>query len=215
MIVGTTNPGKLHEIAAICLPLGVKIESRSFDIPETADTFEGNARLKAIGYSERCPGQYVLVEDSGLLVPALGGLPGPWSARFAGLLVSSMTMHEELIDKCDRELLDQLNNEKVLMMMKDVPFEERGAHFIICMNVVLDSMTKFTTTCIGKYGWIADAARGENGFGYDPIFVGADTFGKTYAEIDSHRKNLRSHRNEALKQFEIWLSDQVQRGIQL
>jgi len=211
MIVGTTNPNKLREIAAICMPLGVFIDYRSLDVPETETSFEGNARLKALGYSAQFPSQYVLVEDSGLVVPALHGLPGPWSARFDDLDISTKEIVET---KRPREVIDLANNKKVLSLLDGVAFEQRGAYFVICLNIARHDEILFTATC-KRHGWIATEMRGTNGFGYDPIFIGQDTFGKTYAEIDSHRKNLRSHRNEALKQLEVWLSDQVKRGVSL
>jgi XTP/dITP diphosphohydrolase len=202
LVVGTTNPGKLREIAAICRPFDFEIEALRLDVPETEDTFEGNALLKARAYAAARPGQVVLVEDSGLDIPALGGLPGPWSANFNDFDTRTRTLRDSGMT---REQLDPLNNARVLRMMQDVPFVDRGASFIIVMLVARDTEILFRTERRSQ-GWIAHEPSGTNGFGYDPIFVGADTFGKTYAELDAARKNLRSHRRNALRDLSTWIA---------
>ncbi len=116
MIIGTSNTDKIQEIASRCKMYGIKIESKSLDIPETGSSCKENAALKAIGYSEACPNQYVLVEDSGLVVPALNNLPGPWSARFYDLNL----LTREVIGAANlsREELDALNYNKVISTTK-------------------------------------------------------------------------------------------------
>ncbi len=208
LVVGTTNPGKLREIAAICRPIGVEIEPLQLDVPETEDTFDGNALLKGRAYSAARPGNVVLVEDSGLEVGALSGLPGPWSANFNDLDIETRKLRESSLS---REQIDPLNNERVLELLQGVSLSDRGASFVVVMLVVRDGEVLFRTEGRAS-GWIAMAACGTNGFGYDPIFIGSDTFGKTYAELDSARKNLRSHRKDALRSLSTWLAGRVSRG---
>lgn len=91
LVIGTANPRKVREIAAICRPLGVEIDTLELDVEETGDTFAENALIKARAYSAARPGHFVLVEDSGLAVNRLGGLPGPWSAKFHDLDLETRT----------------------------------------------------------------------------------------------------------------------------
>jgi XTP/dITP diphosphohydrolase len=221
MKIGTTNPSKIREIGACCLRYGIEVTTISLDVPETEDSFEGNARLKALAYSKACPGEYVLVEDSGLVIPALNGLPGPWSARFHGLDLGSRSTYWPkaalpLSVEHPLEEVDRLNRDRVLRLMDNVPFGERGAYFIITMMVAKDGEVVFKTSA-ESHGHIAPEERGTThfGFGYDSIFIGNDTFGKTYAELDPARKQLRSHRGRALEQFEAWLSQKVREGLKL
>lgn len=208
LVVGTTNPGKLREVAAICRPIGVEIEPLQLDVPETEDTFDGNALLKGRAYSAARPGSLVLVEDSGLEIGALSGLPGPWSAYFNDLDLETRQLRESGMT---REQIDPLNNARVLELLRGVPISDRGASFVVVMLLMRDGETVFRTE--GRaHGWIATEARGSGGFGYDPVFVGSDTFGKTYAELDSARKNLRSHRKDALRMLSIWIASRVSRG---
>ena len=212
MIIGTTNSDKVREIAALCVPLGIELETQALDIAETADTFAGNCYLKAKGYAAGSPGKFVLVEDSGLVVPALDGLPGPWSARFAHLDVASRRVRDVAV--LSRAEIDEANNRRLLEMMEDLPLEKRAASFVVHMMVAKDGLVLFQAEA-QSFGWIAFRPEGGNGFGYDPVFIGADTFGKTYAELDGARKNLRSHRAVALRKLELWLSQQVRDGVVL
>ena len=82
IIIGTSNPGKIREIASILSPLGYEIEPHALDVQETGKTIKDNAILKATAYSKEYPDTYVIAEDSGLVVPGLNNLPGPYSARF-------------------------------------------------------------------------------------------------------------------------------------
>lgn len=212
LVIGTTNPGKVREIAAICRPLGVEIATLDLDVEETGSTFAENALIKARAYSEARPGQVVLVEDSGLAVNSLGGLPGPWSARFQDLdLETRIVKRPDGVAEKPREEIDRLNNERLLELLRGVPTSERGARFVVHLVAMRDGVLLFQA-CGESYGWISEEAKGTEGFGYDPVFVGSDTFGRTYAEIDSARKNLRSHRKDALRQFSLWITGQVARG---
>lgn len=205
LIVGTTNPGKVREVAGVCHPFGVKVIPAALSVEETEDTFLGNALLKAQAYTKEHPGQVVLVEDSGLCVEALNGLPGVWSARFADL---DLQTRQVTSDDRQREEQDRLNNERLLKLMEGRPLKERGAAFTICLLVAKDDEILFGTER-STYGYIVEEPRGSNGFGYDPLFASEKTFGKTFAEIDSARKNLISHRRRALDRMALWLAGSI------
>ena len=215
--VGTTNPGKIAEIAALLSPLQIDIRTVSLDVPETADNFDDNAMQKAVAYAAHTGG-ITLCEDSGLIVPALNGLPGPWSARFCDHVIApsaeSARIRREMIgiDTINRPgtrfEIDLANNLLVLEMMKGIEQPKRAAYFVIVLIVQDGKRTLFKTR--GEcHGWIADSMRGDEGFGYDPIFVGQDSFGKTFAELDPARKNLRSHRKRALDDLFAWASQNL------
>lgn len=221
LYLGTTNPGKIAEIAALLSPLQIDIQTVSLDVPETADTFDDNALLKAMAYAAHTGG-ITLCEDSGLIVPALKGLPGPWSARFCDHVIAPSVESQRtarmmtygpdgppegptLDGRRTRFQIDLANNLLVLEMMKGIEQPFRAAYFVIVLIVRDGNRTLFKTR--GEcHGWIADAMRGDDGFGYDPIFVGQDSFGKTFGELDPARKNLRSHRKRALDDLFAWAS---------
>lgn len=209
--IGTTNPNKIREIGAILSATGCKFEaSRPVDPEETEDDFEGNALLKAKAYAAHAGG-ITISEDSGLIIPALNNLPGPWSARFSDYLVSNENGKLRICNYkpsgLSREEIDRLNNQRVLELMKGIEQPKRAAMFKVVLAVsTLEGKILFKASG-ESHGWISEELRGENGFGYDPIFIGQDTFGKTYAELDSHRKNLRSHRRHVLQEFKAWLGN--------
>lgn len=211
IIVGTSNPGKVREIASILSPLGHEIIPMAMDIDETGETISDNAKIKALAYSKANPGVYVIVEDSGLVVPKLNNLPGPYSARFhtvifdKNLVVRTVPKEDFTTDKSEH---DKLNNERLLEMIKALPEEKRAAYFEVSFVIAKDD--EILTESIGhSYGYISDEMRGTNGFGYDPLFIGNDTFGKTYAELDTARKNLKSHRKKALKELGLWVATHI------
>jgi XTP/dITP diphosphohydrolase len=209
--VGTTNPGKVQELAALLAPLGVglRVVASATEIPEpsvsASDGFLENARAKALAYS-RLSGGVTLSEDSGLAVAALGGLPGIWSARFADLDPATRTLAPS---GRSREEIDPLNSARVLEMLAGVAQPRRAACFKIAVVLAKDGAEIFHVAG-ESHGWIAEAPRGDRGFGYDPIFVGQDSFGRTYAELDPMRKNLRSHRKQAMDQLFFWLSGHLE-----
>lgn len=212
IIVGTTNPGKIREIASILSPLGHEIEPISLDVKETGETIQENANIKALAYSEKYPDSYVICEDSGLIVPGLNNLPGPYSARFHSiemddkLNVLNVPEEDFTTDKTEH---DKLNNERLINLIKTIPEEQRAAYFEVCFTVTKGKTVLFSTSN-RSYGHIIDELRGTNGFGYDPVFIGNDSFGKTYAELDTARKNLRSHRKKALKDLGFWISKNIE-----
>jgi XTP/dITP diphosphohydrolase len=93
----------------------------------------------------------------------------------------------------------------VLELLQGVEQPRRSTSFKVVLAVAAPDGAILFKGVGESHGWIAEAMRGANGFGYDPIFVGGDTFGKTYAELDSMRKNLRSHRKRVLDEFQAWL----------
>lgn len=183
LVVSTNNSHKLDEIKAI---FGSEFESISslkevgitLDVEENADSFMGNAALKARAAAAMLPGYAVLADDSGLCVNALDGAPGVYSARFSG----------------DHD--DASNRKHLLEMLKDVPEEDRDAYFACAMVMVLPDGSQIEA--FGKVeGRIAFEERGENGFGYDSLFY-YEPAGETFAEMPSKLKNKCSHRFNAL-----------------
>lgn len=189
VLFATTNPYKVREVRAALEPLGIQVislDSLPGSIPEPVEdesTFEGNASLKARYYA-RQTGLECLGEDSGLVVDALGGAPGILSARYAGTAGS-------------REERDRANNEKLLVELASVPRERRSARFI-CALCLAAPDGRILASSTGTFeGVIADAPRGENGFGYDPLLFLPD-LGCTSAELSPEQKNARSHRGKAV-----------------
>ena len=201
MFIGTTNPGKVAEMASLLAPLGIALHPVALDVAETQDTFEGNAIEKALAYANHTGG-ITVSEDSGLVIPILDGLPGPWSARFADL---DLERKQVIPSGTPREEMDVRNNTRVIDLLRQVEQPRRAAMFTVVLVVASPGEVLFRASA-QCHGWIADAPRGANGFGYDPIFVGQDTFGKTFAELDSVRKNLRSHRKRVLDELFVWAS---------
>lgn len=182
LVFASNNKNKIKEIKNQ-LPDTIEILSLedigcNIDIPETADTIEGNAKLKA-DFIKRHYGYDCFADDSGLEVDALDGAPGVYSARYAG-----------------EEKSDDANIDKLLDTLKEK--ENRKANFktVICLN--LHTETHFFTGIID--GQILKERQGTEGFGYDPIFV-ADGMDKSFAEIDMDAKNAISHRGKAVRQL--------------
>lgn len=185
LVMATNNANKLREVREILSPLGIEIVSQQeagvdAEPEENGVTFAENALIKAqaVYNAVKVP---VIADDSGLCVDALDGRPSVYSARYA-----------PKGQECAK-LLDE---------MKDVPDSERGAFFECCIAFVDGENTDFMT---GRcYGTIAHEARGENGFGYDPVF---ERNGKTLAEMTPEEKNTVSHRAEALKELYKYLEN--------
>ena len=190
ILLATSNPHKLVEVKAILRPLGFSIIGldafdKKFEEPvEDADTFMGNAELKARGYAQmtnvRC-----LADDSGLVVDALNGRPGVQSARFAGVGDS-------------RDERDLANNQLLLKELEEVPDEERAARFVCAMCLAEPGGTIIASSEGTFEGVIARESSGANGFGYDPLFYVPDA-GLTSAEMTSEEKHRQSHRGNALR----------------
>lgn len=190
LLIATSNPHKLDEMRDIFGAAGIEIESLA-DIPggpfpepvEDGDTFEANAKIKALAYA-RMTGRICLADDSGLEVDALGGAPGIHSAYYAG--------HDG-----PRAQRDARNNAKLLAALEHVPDAQRTARFVCCMCVA-DPAGNIIATSRGHFpGRIGRTPRGENGFGYDPLLTLDD--GRSSAQLTPEEKNARSHRAAAAK----------------
>lgn len=190
LIIATQNAHKAQEIAAI-LPADCSIRTLADfpDLPaveETGLTFAENAELKAVALSRLVEG-WVLADDSGLCVDALGGSPGILSARYAG-------EHGN----------DAANNRKLLAELRALPgLAPHAAHFTCAMCLARGGRVEAAFTGILS-GHITLQPRGEHGFGYDPLFVPEDYAGSTLAELPSEVKNSISHRARALAQLAFW-----------
>jgi XTP/dITP diphosphohydrolase len=183
LVLASANPGKLREIAALLAPLGIRVIPQSQlgidEADEPHDTFVENALAKA-RHASRASGLPALGDDSGLCVDALGGAPGVHSAYYAGRDGS-------------RAERDARNNRKLLASLG----EERGAHYACVMALVRRADDPQPLVAEGLWrGEIARAPRGENGFGYDPLFFVTEQ-GLTAAELTPEAKNRLSHRGRA------------------
>ena len=187
VVIATSNPHKVDEIAAVLGQIGIEcVPMEGAGIPEPEEdgaTFEENARIKAVAYAKAL-GVTVLADDSGLEVDALGGAPGVHSARYAGI---GETRAER----------DAANNAKLLRALEGVPQARRTARFVCVLSVARPDGSIVAEARGHFEGFIGEAPRGANGFGYDPLLVLAD--GRTSAELTSAEKNARSHRGNALR----------------
>jgi XTP/dITP diphosphohydrolase len=182
--VASSNPGKLREYQALASPEGAAVDLAfipKFDslpiFEEIWPTFAENAAGKALHYSRSAKGM-VIADDSGLVVPALGGAPGVLSARYAGPGATDM---------------DRIH--KLLSEMRGKKGGERQARFV-CVVAVAEAGNLRGLFSAAAEGIILEEPRGRDGFGYDPIFL-FPALGKTYAEISREEKNLHSHRGKA------------------
>lgn len=190
IMIATGNMGKAKEFEKMFAKAGYQIKTmKDFpelpEVQETGQTFEENARLKAetIANILQCP---VLADDSGLTVDALGGMPGIYSARFAG-----------------EQKSDTSNNAKLLHELTDVADENRTAQFHCTLVFAAPQKESLVVEGIWN-GRIARIPRGENGFGYDPLFI-VDGLEKTSAELTPEEKNEISHRGQAMKKLDgLW-----------
>ena len=188
LLIATTNPNKVREITPLLADLPVELIALG-DLPAVAEpvedgaTFWENARIKALAYS-RATGETVIAEDSGLSIDALGGEPGVHSARFMG----ASTPYPERFEEIFRRLGSQ----------------PRDARFVTALAVARGNEILFETETAVE-GRIAEQARGDHGFGYDPIFW-YPPFGCTTAELVDRDKAIVSHRARALRDLRRWLA---------
>jgi XTP/dITP diphosphohydrolase len=200
LLVATRSPGKRREIEQLLADLPCRLtfpedaglpERPEEERLESAETFQGNAILKA-QYFARLTGLPTVAEDSGLEVFALGGLPGVHSRRFA----SFGTVRGD-----DQ---DAANNQELLRRLLGAPPQRRRARYR-CVVAYLerpDAVPRvFEGTC---YGFIAEEPRGSGGFGYDPLFV-SDELGMTFGEAPPEAKHRVSHRGRAFRAFAEWI----------
>ena len=190
VIIATRNQGKVKEFQRILAPLGITAVSQDeagigLEVEETGATFEDNAALKARAIY-KAAGKATVADDSGLMVDALHGAPGVYSARYAG-----------------PDATDCQKYEKLLRELTGVPMEKRGAKFVCAIHMILPDGQEITVRgeCPGVIGL---APAGAGGFGYDPVFyVGEKSFG----ELTPEEKDKLSHRGKALRM----LSEKLQK----
>ena len=200
LVLATRNEHKVQELRQILADvvdeLGLEIVSAAEvdgpDVPETEVTFDGNARLKAVAVAE-ATGMPALADDSGLAVDVLGGSPGVFSARWSG------TTGGTDLSRPDR---DRANLRLLLEQVADVGPEHRSAAFVCAAVLALPDGTVESTE--GRLdGTLTREPRGDNGFGYDPIFQvrSEDGDGRTLAEYSDVEKNAISHRGRAFREM--------------
>jgi XTP/dITP diphosphohydrolase len=194
LLVATTNRGKVAEIAEWLADLPYEIVCLNDllaappAVEETGETFAANAELKARAYHKHT-GWLTLSDDSGLVVDALDGRPGVHSARYAGVAAPSAALVTKLLNE-----------------MQNVPDTQRTARFVCVITLFGTGVNEsFTGLCEGT---IAHAARGTNGFGFDPIFLDPAS-GRTFAELSRAEKAAISHRGRALAQARSCLQTMV------
>lgn len=185
VVLATGNAGKVRELADLLADFGLDVVAQTElgveSAEETGLTFIENAILKA-RHAAQITGLPAIADDSGLAVDVLGGAPGIYSARYAGVDAS-----------------DQQNLEKLLATLKDVPDEQRKARFHCVLVYMRHAEDPTPLVCHGCWeGQITREAAGAGGFGYDPIFF-VPTEGKTAAELTRDEKRAISHRGQALK----------------
>jgi XTP/dITP diphosphohydrolase len=185
MVLASNNSGKLREFAQLFAPYRVTLYPQAKFIAvgadETGATFVDNALLKA-RHASRASGLPAIADDSGVEVDALNGAPGVYSARFAGENAS-----------------DEANNHKLLSELAVVPIEKRTARFICVLAYVRNADDRAPLIAKGAWeGRILDQPRGENGFGYDVLFL-PDGSLRSVAELTTEEKNSQSHRAKALR----------------
>ncbi|WP_116186516.1 XTP/dITP diphosphatase [Pectobacterium aquaticum] len=185
VVLATGNPGKVRELASLLADFGLDIVAQTElgvdSAEETGLTFIENAILKA-RHAAQITGLPAIADDSGLAVDALGGAPGIYSARYAGVDAS-----------------DQQNLDKLLLTLKDVPDEQRRASFHCVLVYLRHAEDPTPIVCHGSWqGMLTHEAAGSGGFGYDPIFF-VPELGKTAAELTREEKNAQSHRSQALR----------------
>jgi len=185
LVLGTTNAGKVRELAALLVPHGIRVVSlrdrpAAVSVEETGTTFAENAALKACQQAVALSA-WVLAEDSGLCVDALDGAPGILSARFSGSAGN-----------------DEANNSLLLNRLADAPVARRGAHYA-CHAALADPRGTVVAESHGTCrGWIATTRSGSGGFGYDPLFVVAE-YHRTFGELAPAVKAVLSHRARAMR----------------
>jgi XTP/dITP diphosphohydrolase len=196
IILASRNKKKIKELKKIIEDSMVLTEDRTVNIhipdefsqcgevEEDGDTFTANAVKKAL-YIAECSGMTAVADDSGIEVDALNGAPGVYSARYAG-------------EPAD----DMANNRKLLDDLKDVPDEKRAARFVCCIALASGGeMQTFTGYVEGRIG---RENRGENGFGYDPLFY-PEGHDRTFAEMKDEEKHSMSHRGRALEKLRQYI----------
>jgi len=183
LVLGTNNQGKVREITPLLAPYGFELRTladypESIDVVEDGDSFAANAILKATQQAKHLDA-WVLGEDSGIVVDAIQGAPGIYSARYAGPNAS-----------------DEDNNRKLLDALETVPAERRGAHYV-CHMTLADPQGNVRAECEARcYGRVRREPSGSGGFGYDPLFEIRE-YHRTFGQMVGILKSVISHRSRA------------------
>lgn len=195
ILVATTNPGKLAELSELLGAANEQIEWLCLkdypdvgEVVEDGDTFAENARKKALGYA-KVTDLWTIADDSGLVIDALNGAPGIYSARYAA---------QECPSSHQRDI-DIANYQKVMAELEGVPDEKRTARFTCALCLASPEKVLLETEGFIE-GVINQGPVGENGFGYDPIFY-IPSLNRTAAQLNNHEKNRISHRANAIANF--------------
>jgi XTP/dITP diphosphohydrolase len=187
LVLGTNNPKKREELRELLEPLGLELRiladfPNAIEVEESGDTFAANAGLKATVQAQHL-GQWVLGEDSGLVVDALGGRPGVLSARYSGPGAT-----------------DESNNGRLLEELAGTPLKNRAAHYV-CHALISDPQGQARAESRGEcHGRIRHEPAGSGGFGYDPLFEIVE-YHRTFGELSPAVKSVLSHRARALRQL--------------
>jgi XTP/dITP diphosphohydrolase len=198
LILGTHNRKKARELGELLAPLGIELKTLAdvpdaLEIDEAGDSFAANAELKAAGQARHLRA-WVLGEDSGIAVDALGGAPGIYSARYAG-----------------PEATDAQNNERLLAALGDTPLERRTAHYESHLALARPSgaiRARAEGRCCGR---IRFQPAGSAGFGYDPVFEVVE-YHRTFGELGERVKTVLSHRARAVEKLLPRLIELVDAG---
>ncbi len=201
IVFASQNPGKIRELQALTQGqnidiIGLADFDRGFEEPiEDGDTFLENATIKAVQYA-KAAGMHCLADDSGLIVDALNGKPGVISSHFA---FDGTTDGEAAT--LSRQQRDDRNNERLLRDLEGTPDEQRTARFTCTMVLASPEGLVLAHTkgeFEGRIGQVGEVPRGDNGFGYDPLFLVAPDHKRTSAEMEPGEKNAVSHRARAV-----------------
>jgi XTP/dITP diphosphohydrolase len=198
LVLGTRNRKKRYELMDVLATHRIEVQTldeypQSLEVEETGQTFADNSRLKAVAQANAV-GQWVLAEDSGLIVDVLGGAPGVKSARFAGANAT-----------------DAQNNSRLLDALANVPEHQRTARYV-CHLALSDPVGQVRAECEAEcHGRIRLRASGTSGFGYDPLFEIRE-YHRTFAELGEHVKSMISHRGRALRAIVRQLLVHLERG---
>ncbi len=198
LVIGTRNRKKGAELADLLAPHGFRVVTLddvpdAIDVVENGDSFAANAALKAMQQAQHLR-RWVLADDSGLEVDALGGAPGIYSARFAG---PSAT--------------DNANNAQLLKRLDNLPQERRGARYVCHVTVADPSGAIRAESHDVCHGRIRFEPAGTNGFGYDPLFEVVE-YHRTFGELGPHVKRVISHRSRAIRAIFPRLLELLQMG---
>jgi XTP/dITP diphosphohydrolase len=185
LVIGTHNRKKGAELAELLAPWGLSVATLedmpdAIDVVEDGDSFAANAMLKATQQAAQLK-RWVIADDSGLVVDALGGEPGIYSARFAG-----------------PNAVDEDNNRLLLQRLNNTPLEKRSAHYVCHVTLADPEGVVRAESHAECHGRIRFKPAGTNGFGYDPLFEVIE-YHRTFGELGSHMKRAISHRARAMR----------------